>query len=124
MAVVDDDPSMRRSIERLLGAQGFSTDSYTSAEEFLQSAQISVIRCIVLDIHLGGMSGIELWQHLKQAGGGPPVIFITASDDERLQSEAIKAGCVAYLQKPFAADLLIGAINSLPFVPKKFDSGN
>ncbi|TKT67088.1 response regulator [Rhizobium sp. LC145] len=121
MAVVDDDRSMRRSMERLLGANGFSIASYASAEDFLQSAKTTVIRCIVLDIHLGGMSGIELWQYLKQKGGSPPVIFITASDDETLQSEAVKAGCVAYLQKPFRADLLIGAINSLPFVPGKPD---
>lgn len=112
VAVVDDDPSMRRSVERLLNANGFMAEGYASAEAFLSYAQTSVIRCIILDIHLGGMSGIELWHHLKQAGISLPVIFITAVDDETLERETIKAGCVAYLQKPFPAESLIAAINS------------
>lgn len=115
MAVVDDDSSMRRSVERLLIANGFLTEGYASAEAFLNHAQTSKIRCIVLDIHLGGISGIELWQHLKQGGTSPPVIFITAADDDTLEREAIKAGCVAYLQKPFPAESLIAAINSAPW---------
>ena len=114
VAVVDDDPSMRRSVERLLNANGFMTEGYASAEAFLSHAQTSTIRCIVLDIHLAGMSGVELWQHLKQAGICLPVIFITAVDDETLEREAIKAGCTAYLQKPFPAESLIAAINNAP----------
>lgn len=111
VAVVDDNPSMRRSVERLLNANGFITEGYASAEVFLGNAQTSGIRCLVLDIHLGGMSGIELWHHLKQAGISPPVIFITAVDDEALEQEAVKAGCIAYLQKPFPAESLVAAIN-------------
>ena len=114
MAVIDDDPSMLRSVERLLNANGFVTEGYSSAEAFLNEAQTGRFRCIVLDIHLGGMSGIELWHRLKQGGTSPPVIFITAADDETLERAAIKAGCVAYLHKPFRAESLIAAINSAP----------
>lgn len=112
MAVVDDDPSMLRSVERLLNANGFLTEGYSSAEAFLRHAPTSVIRCIVLDIHLGGMSGIELWRHLKHAGISLPVIFITAVDNEILEREAVNAGCIAYLHKPFPAESLVAAVNS------------
>ena len=111
VAVVDDDPSMRRSVERLLNANGFVTEGYASAEAFLGKAHVGTIRCIVLDIHLGDMSGIELWQHLKQSDLSFPVIFITAMDDETLERETVKAGCIAYLQKPFPAESLIAAVN-------------
>jgi len=111
VAVIDDNPSMRRSVERLLNANGFITEGYASAEAFLGNAQTGGVRCLVLDIHLGGMSGIELWHHLKQAGISLPVIFITAVDDEVLGQEAVKAGCIAYLQKPFPAESLVAAIN-------------
>lgn len=110
VAVVDDDPSMRRSVERLLNANGFTTEGYPSAESFLSLARIQLIRCIVLDIHLGGMSGIELWHHLKHAGASIPVIFMTAVEDETLEREAVDAGCIAYLRKPFPAESLITAV--------------
>ncbi len=112
MAVIDDDPSMLRSVERLLNANGFLTEGYSSAEAFLDHAQTSLVRCIVLDIHLGGMSGIQLWHQLKHLGINLPVIFITAVDDEILEREALNAGCIAYLHKPFPAESLVAAINS------------
>lgn len=110
VAVVDDDPSMRRSVERLLNAHGIMTEGYTTAESFLNEVQAGSIRCIVLDVHLGGMSGIELWHHLKQAGTDIPVVFMTAIEDEALEREAVAAGCIAYLRKPFPAEPLITAV--------------
>ncbi|NRP75355.1 Transcriptional regulatory protein FixJ [Ensifer psoraleae] len=111
VAVVEDDPSMRRSVERLLNANGFATEGHSSAEAFLSRADASRIGCVVLDIHLGGMSGVELWQRLKASGVNLSVIFITAVEDEALELEAVKAGCVAYLHKPFPAELLVSAVN-------------
>lgn len=111
VAVVEDDPSVRRSVERLLNANGFATEGHSSAEAFLGRANASGIGCLVLDIHLGGMSGIELWHRLKASGINLSVIFITAVEDEALELEAVKAGCVAYLHKPFPAELLIRAVN-------------
>jgi FixJ family two-component response regulator len=111
VAVVEDDPSMLRSIERLLNAHGYETEGYASAETFLESDFAGAIGCLVLDIHLGNMSGIELRRRLRDSGFRLPVIFVTAVDDEALEAEAVDAGCVAYLHKPFAAKLLIAAIH-------------
>jgi FixJ family two-component response regulator len=111
VAVVEDDPSMRRSIERLLNAHGYQTQGYASAETFLESDFVGKIGCLVLDIHLGNMSGIQLRIRLRDSGFILPVIFITAVDDEALEAEALNAGCVAYLHKPFAAKFLLSAID-------------
>lgn len=111
VAVVEDDPSMRRSIERLLNAYGFQTQGYASAETFLEADSISTIGCLVVDIHLGEMSGIQLRRRLSSGGSVLPVIFITAVDDEAVEAEALDAGCLAYLHKPFSAKFLISAID-------------
>jgi FixJ family two-component response regulator len=100
---------MRRSVERLLNAHGFATEGYSSAESFLDRDDAGEIGCVVLDIHLGGMSGIELQRRLEDIAPKLPVIFMTAVDDASLELEAMHAGCVAYLHKPFPAALLIGA---------------
>lgn len=113
VAVVEDDPSMRRSIERLLGAHGFETEAYASAESFLENYTPGSVGCLVLDIHLGGMSGIQLRRKMREAGVSLPVIFITAVDDDALQDEAIGTGCLAYLHKPFAAKHLLSALHQV-----------
>ena len=110
VAVVDDDPSMLRATRELLDAHGFATEAFTSAEEFLGREAATQIDCLLLDIHLGGMSGIELRRRLKMSSSALPVIFITALDDEDTRGEARKAGCVAYLRKPYSARQLIDAI--------------
>jgi FixJ family two-component response regulator len=110
IAVVDDDPSMLRGIVRLLSAHGFGTQAFASAEAFLDDAGARSAACLVLDIHLGGISGIELRRRLTASGSRLPVIFITAHDDEATREQAIAAGCIAYLRKPFSSHLLINAI--------------
>jgi FixJ family two-component response regulator len=110
VAVIDDDASIRRSVRRLLNAYGFPAMEYASAEAFLNRDPEAAIDCLVLDIDLGGMSGIELQRRLKEAGLNLPVIFITALEDNRLRTEAEQAGCIAYLRKPFAGSVLIAAI--------------
>jgi FixJ family two-component response regulator len=111
VAVVDDDPGMLRSIERLLKAYKYQTATFTSAEAFLEDIATSAATCLVLDIHLNGMSGIDLRRRLTASGSTLPVIFISAIDDESVHEEALATGCVAYLRKPFLAHLLITAIN-------------
>jgi FixJ family two-component response regulator len=111
VAVVEDDPAMLQSIERLLNAYKFETATFSSAEAFLDGAASSIVTCLVLDIDLGGMSGIELRQRLAAAGSNLPVIFISAIDDEMTREMAIESGCVAYLPKPFLGSVLVGAIN-------------
>ncbi|WP_210258952.1 MULTISPECIES: response regulator transcription factor [Rhizobium] len=101
---------MRTSVERLLNAHGFPTKGFRSAESFLNRDATIKIGCIVLDIHLDGMSGIELRHRLKQSDSTLSVVFITAVDDDALELEAVQAGCIAYLHKPFPAASLIGAV--------------
>src|SRR5687768_15967397 len=101
---------MRTSVERLLNAYGLTTEGYPSAETILSHATPAELGCIVLDIHLADMSGIELRHRLKTAHCRLPVIFITAVDDDALELEARRVGCVAYLHKPFPAASLIGAV--------------
>jgi FixJ family two-component response regulator len=110
IAVVDDDASMLKSIERLLGAYGFATKVFASAEAFLDLNAAVDVDCLLIDIHLGGMSGIELRDHLTASGCKLPVIFMTAFDDEATRMQAQSAGCIAFLHKPFVANLLLGAI--------------
>ena len=86
------------------------TKAFASAEEFLDHGAPSQVDCLLLDIHLGGMSGIELRRRLKVSGATLPVIFITALDDEDTRAQAQQAGCVAFLRKPYSARQLVDAI--------------
>jgi len=113
VVVVDDDPSMLKGLQRLLTARGFDTTVFSSAEAFLDDVARHGAACFVFDIHLSGMSGIELRRRLAAAGCAVPVIFMTAFDDEATRQEAMSVGCIAYLNKPFTADLLIGAIDKI-----------
>jgi len=113
VAVVEDDNSMLRGIERLLGAFGFTTELYASAEAYLNREKKSEANCLLLDIGLSGISGIELKRRLTASGSRVPVIFMTAIEDERVRKDALAAGCVACLQKPFAASALMRAIDSI-----------
>jgi FixJ family two-component response regulator len=99
VAVVDDDESVCKSFGRLLRAAGLQPITYPSAEAFLDDAKHPQFDCLVLDVQLGGMSGIELAQRLKAGGGSPPFIFITAHDDPAARGDAEAAGCAAYFQK-------------------------
>ena len=110
VAIVEDDAAMRESLVRLVHASGYRTPAFASAEEFLQSAIVGSAVGLVLDIHLGGMSGIELRRHLLAAGSTIPVVFITARDNEATRVEAFAVGCVDYLQKPFESNRLISAL--------------
>jgi FixJ family two-component response regulator len=111
IAVVEDDPSMLQGLSRLLSAHGFRVDRFTSAESFLDGIAHCKAICLVADIHLGGISGIDLKRRLTSSGNDLPVIVMTATDNEATRKEAVDAGCVAYLSKPFPAKLLIEAIN-------------
>jgi len=110
VAIVDDDPSMLRGLVRLLTTCGFEPAAYESAEAFWERNVVINAVCVVLDIHLPGMSGIELRRRLREADPTLPVIFMTADDSELVRMAANAAGCVAYLQKPFPAQMLIDAI--------------
>jgi FixJ family two-component response regulator len=109
--VVDDDPSILKGVGRLLRALGFGVQTFSSAEEFWSRADPMGAMCLVLDIHLGGASGIELRHQLSQSGSAVPVIFITGKDSETTRKVAMQVGCTAYLPKPFSASALVDGIN-------------
>ncbi len=113
VAVVEDDASMLRSIERLLSVSGYGIESYSSAEAFLANADRCAASLLLLDIHLGGISGIELRKRLHASGSTIPTIFMTAVDNDETRKEAITAGCIAYLRKPFPANQLMDAIGKI-----------
>lgn len=111
VAVVDDDPGMLRATADLLDALGFSTRVFASAEEFLNRAAAAEVDCLLLDIHLGGLSGFDLQRQLGLSGSTLPIIFMTALDDKGTSAQAQQSGCVALLRKPYAAHQLLDALN-------------
>lgn len=110
VAVVDDDPIMLSAIARLLKTNGYHPKTFASSEAFLGCGNHDDIACLILDIHLGGMSGIELGYRLKATGSRVPIVFITANNDEASRQRATDIGCVAYLRKPIGRGLLIRAV--------------
>lgn len=110
IAIVDDDESIRESLEGLLKSYGFTMRLYESAESFLESLKIQVPGCLLLDVRLEGMSGPELQHELATAGMPIPIIFMTAHGDEALRARLIATGAVDCLLKPFSEEELIGTI--------------
>jgi FixJ family two-component response regulator len=110
VAIVDDDESFARALGRLLRASGFEVQTYSSGEAFLARATLPQPDCLVFDIQLGGMSGVELLHSVREAGTIAPVIFVTAHDAAEVRAEAEKAGCSAYLRKPVSGQMLLGVV--------------
>jgi FixJ family two-component response regulator len=110
VSIVDDDLSVRRALRRLVASAGFSVETFASGRELLDSESLGRSHCIVLDIHLGGLSGLDVQERLKTMGVQAPVIFITAHDDEATHGRVRRSGAVAYLRKPFEDHALLDAI--------------
>ena len=110
VAVVDDDTSVRRALTRLLQSADFRVLTYASATEFLDSGIGNAPDCVILDIHLGGMSGLEMLLRLRESGHNLPVLIITAHDDAQSREAAARGGCVAYLRKPLDAKVLLDEV--------------
>ena len=116
--VVDDDESMREAIESLLDEAGFETTVYQSAEALLAADGIEGATCIVSDLKLPSMSGLELLTTLRARGARPPVIVITAHDAPGMCDEAVRLGAAAYLPKPFGGSALLAAIQGVAGMAK------
>jgi len=110
VAVVDDDESVCRSFARLLRAAGMQAITYDSAESFLADRKHPQFSCLVLDVQLGGISGIELAQRLAAVGRPTPIVFITAHDDPEARSAAEGLGCAAYFRKTDSGEEVLDAI--------------
>lgn len=107
ISVIDDDNSMRNAVVALVRSAGYEAHGFASAEEFLNSGAAANFACIITDIQMTGMSGIELMDHLAASQSSVPVIMITARHDPGLEGKALASGAACFLRKPFAADVLI-----------------
>src|ERR1700692_2700337 len=111
--IVDDDDSIRRAVRRLMKSYGVAVETFASAEEFLGSDRLAKTSCLILDIHMPGMNGLELQKRLVASGSVGPIIFITAFPDDGARSQAINAGAAGSLAKPFSDDELLNCIHAV-----------
>ena len=113
VAVVEDDPASQKTLARVLRMGGYQAALYASAEEFLASPPTSTPIGLLLDVHLSGMTGLDLQRRLKDEGSSIPIIIITALDDVRNREQAERLGCVAYLRKPCEAETILTLLRRL-----------
>ena len=112
IAIVDDDESVREALKSLMRSVGFSVETFASAEDFLQADCLPATACLLLDLRLPGISGLELQRRLGAARRRVPIIFITAHGNEAQQREALEGGAIDFLLKPFREDALLDAVQS------------
>jgi FixJ family two-component response regulator len=110
IAVIDDDESFRVALVESLSSLGYGSSGYASAEDYVRVIGSSLVNCVVSDIHMPGMSGLDLMKHLTVRGATTPVVLITARSDANLEAKAAVAGAVCLLRKPFEINELIGCI--------------
>src|SRR5271168_257598 len=112
VVVVDDDDSIRSAVQDLLDAVGFQARGFESAEEFLKSGKQQETACLIADIRMPGMSGLELQAQLNAERCRIPIIFITAHGDEKMRMQALRAGAVEFMAKPFDNEVLLDGVRS------------
>lgn len=112
VTVVDDDESVRDALKAFLHSVGFSAAIFSSATDLLRSNVLDKTSCLIVDVHMPVMTGLELQCRLGKSQIRIPMIFITARDDPPARAQAVKAGAIDFLQKPFACDRLLGAIHT------------
>src|SRR6266850_1522677 len=110
ISVVDDYESLRRSVGNFLRSVGFRVETFASAEDFLRSARRERTGCLVLDVRMTGMSGLDLLRHLAAGNVRVPAVVLTAHGDEDIRQRCLRAGAVAFLDKPFHAEALLDAV--------------
>ena len=112
ISIVDDDDAHRSSLENLIRSVGLRAQGFSSAKAFLSSNHVHETRCLVLDVRMLGMSGLELQRQMAVANSHIPIIFITAHEDDSQRTQALEAGAVAFLHKPFYEQELLKAIDA------------
>ena len=112
ISIVDDDESVREAIESLMKSVGYIAKVFPSAADFLSSGHLDDTGCLILDVQMPGMTGIELQNRLVASKSRIPIIFISAHSDGEARARALEAGAVGFLQKPFSEDALLSAIKS------------
>jgi len=111
ITIIDDDESVRIATESLVRSLGFSARTFASAEEFLKSPLLGETACVITDVQMPGMSGVELQSHLRAKGDATPLIFITAFPEERIRRQVDANGAVGFLAKPFDGHAMIECID-------------
>ena len=111
ISIVDDDRSVREAANMLIVSLGYTAATFASAEEFLESGRVCETTCLITDLQMPGMSGIDLQSHLTAHGHGTPVIFVTAYPEESLRARALNAGAFGFLSKPFSEEALIECLD-------------
>ena len=111
ISIVDDDESVRNALKSLIDSVGFRAEVFDSGEKFLNSPYLSQTDCLITDVRMPGMSGLELQDRLSAAGRSIPIVFISAHDDNEARARGLRAGAIDFLQKPFSEDSLLGAIS-------------
>jgi FixJ family two-component response regulator len=112
ISIVDDDDALRNSLKNLIRSFGWRVQCFSSAEAFLRSNQVGETGCLILDDRMRGISGLELQRQMVVANSHTPIIFITAHEDDDRRRQALEAGAVAFLQKPFYQEELLNAIDA------------
>ena len=112
VAIVEDDESYRAAVKRMLKSEGFCVESFASAEDFLNSGQQGDTGCLITDIRMAGMSGLDLQAKLIAENHPIPTIFITAHGDEKMRLQAMRAGAVKFLTKPFDSATLLEGVRA------------
>jgi FixJ family two-component response regulator len=112
ISIVDDDDSLRNSLDNLIRSVGFRTQGFPSAEAFLSSNQARDTACLILDVRMPGMSGLELQRRMLESNWCIPIIFITSHADDDARTRAIEAGAVDFLYKPFREENLLKAVDA------------
>ncbi len=112
ISVIDDDASVRAATSKFLRSHGYTVEAYSSAEHFLQSGRLSDTSCVIADLQMPGMSGLELLTMMRAQGYGAPFIIITAFPDETTRARALQAGVICFLSKPFAGPTLINCLGA------------
>jgi FixJ family two-component response regulator len=112
IAVVDDDAAIREAVQSLIRSVGLRAEVFASAQDFLQSGRLQDTACLIVDVRMPRMSGLELQQQLTTAHCPIPTIFITAHGDEETRARALRAGAVGFLNKPFGDEVLLGAVQA------------
>ena len=110
IGIVDDDPGVRDALDLLLSSYGYRTELFASAEELIVAARTTRSACLLVDIELGDITGVELGRQLCAMGHTFPIIFMTGSYDAKVQKQAQDFGCIAFLHKPFQAEQLIESV--------------
>jgi FixJ family two-component response regulator len=112
ISIVDDDDAVRNSLDDLIRSIGFGTQGFSSADAFLSSNQARDTACLILDVRMPGMNGIDLQRQIVAANWRIPIIFITSHADDDARARALKAGAVAFLYKPFREEELLDALHA------------